>query len=156
MNKERFANLIFLFAGIYGLIFGLHLPFGSLREPGPAMLPLALSLLLILSGIPCFLRGRRKGKEDEQERELPRGKSLRKLITPLKIVGVTGGFILALEGLGYLLASLLYLFLLFFWISRYRIWAAIALCLVIGLGSWVFFGKVLAVPLPKGILSLGG
>jgi hypothetical protein len=155
VTKERFASLIFIFAGIYGLIFGLHLPLGSLREPGPGMLPLALSLLLILSGIPRFFQGRSKREEDEQQREPTRGESLKKLITPLKIVGVTGGFILALEGLGYLLASLIYMFLLFFWISRYRIWAAIALSLVIGLGSWVFFGRILAVPLPKGILSLG-
>jgi len=148
MNKERAASLIFLSAGIYGLVFSLQLPLGYLREPGPGMLPLCLSILLCLSGVLWFIYGKRKeGKTDWYG-------MVKKLITPLKIVGVTGGFILVMGSLGYLLASSLYIFLLFFWISRYRLWMSIGLSVAMGVGSWYFFGKMLSVQLPKGLLSL--
>jgi putative tricarboxylic transport membrane protein len=149
MNKERAASLIFLFAGIYGIVFSLQLPLGHLREPGPGMLPLCLSILLFLSGVLGFINGRRKRAERIDWHGMAK-----KVITPLKIVGITGGFVLAMESLGYLITSSLYIFLLFFWISRYRLWVSIGLSLFIGAGSWYFFGKILSVPLPRGPLSL--
>jgi len=154
MSKEGKAGLIFFFSGIYGLVFSLQLPFGSLGEPGPAMLPLSLSVLLCLSGILWWIYARKK-REVKQER---RGKDwqeiFKKFVTPLKIIGVTAAYILTMTKIGFLLGSLLYLLLLFFWISRYKVWIAVGLSLLIGVGSWYFFGKILAIQLPKGILSL--
>ena len=75
----------------------------------------------------------------------------RKLVTPLKIIGVTASFILTLDGLGYLVASSLYLFVLFLWVSRYRIWVTMGLAIILGAGSWYLFEKILAVQLPKGL-----
>ena len=51
MTKERGGSLIFLAAGIYGLVFSIGLPFGRWNEPGPGVFPLALSILLCISGI---------------------------------------------------------------------------------------------------------
>jgi hypothetical protein len=79
---------------------------------------------------------------------------IRKLLTPLQIVVLTAGFIFLLSRLGYLVASTLYLFLIFLWVSRYKLWAAVGLAIVIGGGSWYFFGKLLAVQLPKGLWIL--
>jgi len=56
--------------------------------------------------------------------------------------------------LGYLLASILYLLTLFVWVSRYRLWIAAVLAITFGAGSWLFFGRLLSTPLPKGFLSL--
>jgi putative tricarboxylic transport membrane protein len=153
MSKERAASLVLLFSGIYGLIFGLELPLGSLREPGPGMLPICLSSLLTLSGILWFIR-RKKERTEKKEGKTTLFGVLGKLTTPLKIVTATGAFILALEPIGYLLTSLIYVFLLFSWISRYRLWMSIGLSLAIGFGSWYFFGRILSVQLPRGFLSL--
>ena len=154
MNKERAASLIFLSSGIYGLIFGLQLPLGHLREPGPGMLPLCLSILLCLSGIVWLIYARKKGMADREQRRADWQETLKKFVTPLKIIGVTAAYILTMTKIGFLLGSLLYLLLLFFWISRYKVWIAVGLSLLIGVGSWYFFGKILAIQLPKGILSL--
>ena len=51
MTKERGGSLIFLAAGIYGLVFSTGLPFGRWNEPGPGVFPLALSILLCISGL---------------------------------------------------------------------------------------------------------
>ena len=149
MTKERGGSLIFLAAGIYGLVFSLPLSLGRWNQPGPGVFPLGLSILLCISGIAWFIQGKRKGEKKEA---VQGGGFVRKLMTPLKIVGLTAAFILTLTGLGYLLASTFYLFVLFLWVSRYRLGIALVLAVTFGAGSWLFFGRLLTTPLPKGFL----
>ncbi len=148
MNKERAASLIFLFTGIYGFILSVQLPWGTWAEPGPAIFPLGISVLLILAGILTFIFGKPKGRE-----RIDWAAIARQLLTPGKIVGLTAAFILVLDRLGYLLASSLFIFLLTFLVSRYRVWIAMGLAMTIGVGSWYFFEKILAVQLPGGLLA---
>jgi len=76
------------------------------------------------------------------------------LVTPLQIVGLTLIFSILLEKLGYLVTTLAYLFILFIWICRYKFWIAAGLAIVLGMGSWYFFVKLLVIRLPAGILNL--
>lgn len=151
MSNERAGSLFFLIVGIYGLIFSTQLPLGKWDQPGAGMFPLCLSILLFLSGVLWFIRG--KGEVEEQVKtdwhELVKNE-----VMPLKIVMLTGAFILAFKPLGYLLGSSLYLFLLFLWVSRLKFWVAIGLAIGIGVGSWYGFGKFLAVSFPRGLLPL--
>ena len=96
---------------------------------------------------------RGKGKNEKKE-SAGLGGFIQKYKTPLRIVGLTAAFIFALEPLGYLLASTLYIFILFFWVSRYRVWIAVVLAVTFGPGSWLFFGKLLATSLPAGNSAL--
>ncbi len=148
MVNERLASLAFLLTGVYGLIFSIQLPMGKWREPGPGVFPLALSILLCFFGVLWFARG--KGKR--REASVDKFRAIGKLSTPLKIVGATAALVIAWDRLGYLLASSFYVFLLFFWVSRYKCVTAIGLAIGIGAGSWFFFGKLLAVQLPAGLL----
>ena len=148
MNKERVGGLIFLLTGIYGFIFSIQLPLGKLNEPGPGVLPLSLSTLLCISGILWLILGKGGGREKAR---MGLREFIKKSLTPLQIVVLTTAFIFLLSLLGYLVASMLYLFLLFLWVSRYRLWVAAGLAVVIGGGSWYFFGKLLAVQLPRGL-----
>ncbi len=149
MSKERGGGLIFLAVGIYGLVFSVGLPLGRWNEPGPAVFPLALSIRLCASGIYWFIQGKRK---QEKKESAGLGGFIQKYKTPLRIIGLTAAFILALEHLGYMLASTLYIFILFLWVSRYKLWVAVLLALAFGVGSWAFFEKLLATQLPQGIL----
>ena len=151
MTKERGGSIVFLAAGIYGLVFSAGLPLGKWNAPGPGVFPLSLSILLCAFGLVWFVQGR--VKEGEKPR-VSLGGVLRKSKTPVQIVGITAAFILLLEPLGYLLASALYTFALFLGVSRYKLWIAAALAATFGAGSWVFFTKVLSTPLPKGLLPL--
>jgi putative tricarboxylic transport membrane protein len=149
MTKERGGSLIFLAAGIYGLVFSVGLPFGRWNEPGPAVFPVVLSILLCISGIVWFIRGKAKA---ETRKSAGVKEFLHKYFTAVQIVGLTGVFILLLGPLGYLLTSILYLFVLFLWVSRYKLWVAAVFAITFGAGSWVFFEKLLTTPLPKGFL----
>jgi putative tricarboxylic transport membrane protein len=149
MTKERGGSLIFLAAGIYGMVFSIGLPFGRWNEPGPGVFPLALSILLCISGIVWFIRGKTTG---ETRRSAGWKEFSRKYVTAAQIVGLTGVFILVLEPLGYLLTSILYLFVLLLWVCRYKLWVAAVFAMTFGAGSWFFFEKLLTTPLPKGFL----
>ena len=148
MSKERGGSLIFFLSGIYGLIFSIQFPMGRLMEPGPGVFPLFLSILLLVSGLLTFLSGRGKRIETKD-----RSGFVKKWITPLQIVALTVIYILVLERLGYLVTSFLYLFLLLFWVSRYRLWMASGLAVLIGMGSWYFFVRILLIRLPGGVLN---
>ena len=145
MTKRRAGGLVFLVAGLYGLILTLQLPMGKWNEPGAGAFPLIVSFLLSIAGIGIFISG--KGKVEMNWREL-----IKEQWTPFQIIVLTGAFIFTMEKLGYLLASCLYIFTLLFWVSRYRIWIAVGLAACIGIGSWYMFGKLFETPLPRGIL----
>jgi putative tricarboxylic transport membrane protein len=149
MTKERGGSIIFLAAGIYGLVYSIGLPLGKWNAPGPGVFPLSLSILLCVFGLVWFVQGR--AKEGEKPRERLAG-LFGKSGTPLRIAGITAAFIFLLEPLGYLPASMVYTFTLFCLISRYRFWIAATLAVTFGAGSWVFFTKVLSTPLPMGLL----
>ena len=149
MSKERGGGLIFLAVGVYGLIFSIPLPLGRWNQPGPAVFPLCLSILLCIFGVSWIIQGRGKGEKKER---VDLGGFVRKYMTPIKIVGLTTAYILTFELLGYLLASTLYLFILFLWVSRYKFRIGAVLAIVFGAGSWLFFEKLLATQLPKGLL----
>lgn len=149
MSKERRGSLIFLAAGIYGLVFSIGLPLGRWNQPGPGVFPFAISVLLCVSGVLWFIRGKKK----ETTKWVGLEGFVQRFISPLKIVGITAVFILALHPLGYLLTSTLFIFILLLWVSRYRLSVAVLLAIVFGVGSWLFFEKLLATPLPKGFLS---
>ena len=144
MNKEHVGGLIFLLTGIYGLIFSLGLPMGRWNEPGPGAFPFGLAVLLAFSGIMIIARAKSK-KEEEEGKARP---FLHNLITPLLIVLLTLSFILTLERVGYVSSVLVYLFVLFFGICRYKLPLAAGMAVVFGLGSWYLFAKILGVQLP--------
>jgi putative tricarboxylic transport membrane protein len=149
VTKERGGGLIFLIAGIYGLIFSCRLPLGRWNEPGPGVFPLALSILLLAFGLFWLSQG--KGKEEKKEPPGSKG-FLQRYFVPLQIIVITTAFVLAFEPLGYLLTSTFYIFILFLWVSRYRLWSAAVLAVAIGGGSWLFFEKLLSTSLPRGFL----
>jgi len=150
MNRDRAAGLIFLLAGIYGLIFSRQLPLGRWNEPGPGVFPLALAFLLVLAGVFMMAQGK-KGREEKEGQQ----KSFRPLIAPGQIILLTLVFILSLERIGYLGTAVAYMLLLFLWVCRYRFAAALGMAAAFGLGSWYLFVKILGVQLPLMVPTLG-
>lgn len=154
MTKDRAASLLFLAAGIYGFFYSVQLPMGRWNEPGPGVFPIALSILLLASGVSWFILGRPRAADTSPRKKAGWGDTLKALSTPLKIIVLTALFILVFHQVGYLVASTLYLFVLLFWVSGYRLIVSLPLALSIGIGSWYFFHKLLTVQLPKGLLYL--
>ncbi len=154
MTKDRAASVLFLLTGIYGFYFSIQLPMGRWNEPGPGVFPITLSILLLISGAAWFIVGKRGAERKNHAEATDLRDIIKALSTPIKIVGITALLILVFNRVGYLVASSLYLFILLFWVSRYRLIVSFFLALSIGIGSWYFFEKILSVQLPKGLLFL--
>ena len=50
-NKDFVSGLIFVGAGLIGLMLSLNFDFGSTARPGPGFFPIVLSVLLVLIGL---------------------------------------------------------------------------------------------------------
>jgi hypothetical protein len=106
MTKDHIGGLFFLFIGVWVFSLSIKLPIGRLAEPGPALLPLSLSILLSIMGILIFVSGKGKPKIGSRM-------AIRKMAKPLAIILLTLAFIIFMGRLGYLVTSFLYLFSLF-------------------------------------------
>ena len=146
MNKGKFGSLFFISFGVYGILFGIGIPMGTWHNPGPATFPLALSLLLCLLGTIIFFTESGATKVDWRQ-------VAKRAKTPMQITLITAAFIYGFERIGYLPATLLYLFVLLFWVGRHRWWYALLFTALIGFLSWWFFGKFLDIQLPRSFLN---
>jgi putative tricarboxylic transport membrane protein len=147
MNQHRAGGLFFLFVGIFFIPLSLELPIGTFTEPGPAVFPLVLSSLLFIIGLITAFSGTGKTKIDGN-------RDFTNLAKPLAIILLTLAFIIVMGRLGYLLSSFGYLFSLLFLVSRYRWFYSAILSGILAAGSWYFFGKILGIFLPMGLLNL--
>jgi hypothetical protein len=146
MTKTRAGSLIFLMLGIYALIFSSRLPLGQWNAPGAGVLPLFLAIALCVSGISWFIAG--KPKEGEKAGIDWRG--IYQLVkVPFQIVVLTGALVLVLTRVGFLLGATIYLFLTFIWVSHFKLRVATGLAIVLGIGCWLFFVKLLLIQLPE-------
>ena len=147
MNKDHAGGLFFLLVGICFFSLSIQLPIGKFTQPGPAIFPLVLSLLLSIIGLLIFISG--KGKPG-----IERAKDSENLAKPLAIILLTFAFIYFMGRLGYLITSFLYLFSLFFLVSRFKWFFSVGLSGILAAGSWYFFGKILGIFLPLGPWNL--
>ena len=147
MTKDHIGGLFFLFVGTWVFSHAIKLPIGRLAQPGPALFPLSLSILLSIMGILIFVSAKGKTKMDWRM-------DFRKMAKPLTIILLTLAFIIFLGRLGYLVTSLLYLFSLFFFVCRFRIFVAVILSGILAAASWYLFGNLLGIQLPPGPWNL--
>jgi hypothetical protein len=131
--------------GGYALVLSTKFPLGQWNEPGAGVLPLSLSILLCISGMLWFIAGKPK----EGEKTGIDWRAIAKLVkVPFQIVALTAALVLMLTRVGFLLGTMIYLFLIFAWVSRFKLRVAIGLAVVLGTGSWLFFVKLLLIQLP--------
>jgi hypothetical protein len=143
MSKERLSSVLFFLVGILALTQSVQFSMGTPEKPGPGVFPLILSVLLVVIGVLLFFAER--GHEKLNWSRLIREKG-----TVWKIIMLSAAFVAAFEGLGYLASSAGYLFLLFFWVCRFRAGTAVALTAIITISSWYLFGTILGLQLPVG------
>lgn len=143
-NRKDLILAIFSLAGSILLIYqSFQYDLKSSYFPRALVISIA-----ILSMILLFRAVRTAQKLGVSEKIAESGTSLRK--TGLKVAGITLGYVLLMEPLGYGLTTAVYVSLLMFLLgirSKILVWGPI----LSGLLLFVF-GKLLGIPLPQGIL----
>ena len=144
------------FAGAGLLALGVALAAGALKQydywgpngPGPAFLPFWLGLAMAVLATALLIGAIRAA--DAGDAWLPRGEGLRRL---LLVLGSTTALVLLLDVLGMVVATLLFLLVLFRGIDRQPWTLSVAVAVAIAGLNFLVFTYWLRVPMPVGPLG---
>lgn len=142
LTAQRAAGAVLVLAGLLALWESRPFPVGTLARPGPGYLPNVLALILVAFGVVMLVRGGRG------VRLAALGWSESRHALAILAACVFVG--LALERIGWRLTVGLALLFLLRVVERRSTLFAVALTVVIALGSFWVFDTLLRVPLPRG------
>lgn len=152
-KRDRVMAIFWILLGLMISIWSATFPFGKLKAPGPALLPLALGLILILlGGILFFQAIIRKGGTSPEALSpfIPVGAAF------MRVAFTLGGLLLSiafLEHLGFILTTFFLILFLMRAIEPQKWKLAVFYALVSALGSFILFQVFLKTPLPRGFLG---
>ena len=153
MRADRILGALALVLGIAIFIATSNFPGAAANRPGPAFLPRILALLFAVCGIILlFSKG---GRTEESQSGNPDGAAGENPGSWTDIAFVSGALILymfAAEITGFLIAAAALTYAVFFRLRNGVLTSAIA-AVVLAVGTYVLFGTVLGVMLPRGWLG---
>jgi putative tricarboxylic transport membrane protein len=143
---DRVAGTALTLLGLFVIWESRRLPLGTLRNPGPAYMPILLAALLALFGILLFAFGARASRLAaagwQEWRQV------------LAVLAACSFAALALERIGYRLTVAIVLLVLLGLVEQKGTVVTVAFAIALSLASFFLFGTVLRVPLPRGPLGL--
>jgi hypothetical protein len=146
MTTDRIAGLALGMIALYVLWESRALPLGSLRNPGPAFLPIALALALLGLGMLVALSG--GASRPLREVDWPEARHA------VAILAACAFAAWALERLGYRLTMAVTLLFLLRVVERRRLWFAVGFAVLLPALTFYLFDTLLRVPLPRGPFRL--
>ena len=148
-------GLIWLLLGAGFCAGSFKLKIGTLQNPGAGFVPFLVGILLIGFGLIMFLSTRWGpwARSERKETKNSGTRSFKDFFIPSVTLLILLGYVLLLESLGFLLSSVIFLFLLFK-ISDPRKWLLpIALSVTTVIISYLLFSVWLKGQFPQGILG---
>ncbi len=139
------AGLILILIGAGVIVGALKLRVGSATEPQPGFFPFVGGvLLLILSSILLVqtLRGRSVGT-----------KAFGELRRPAILIVAMAGYVIILDGVGYVIATIMLSAIVLRILETKSWWVIVAVSVLLSVGSYILFDRLLGVTLPSGILA---
>jgi len=150
-SSSRICGAIALTLAVLILVGARGLTFISNGVPGPGLLPLLLAGLLAACAI-VLIAGKvdTAGTADATEATEPAATGI-----PWRVPAAIGAMVLyaaLLPVLGFIAATLVFVFVLNWWWGRHRWWAALAFAGIVTAVLVLVFSVLLGVPLPQGLL----
>lgn len=150
---KRIFSLFLIGLSIIICIGSLKLGMGSFRNPGPGLIPFITSSLIFCLSLLIFIMDFIKVDESEDERPFFVRKNLQK---PVTLVVVLSGYTFLLNIFGYLVTTLVLIFLMLFIFDPdlQKWWKYLTIGTVVAFLSFVIFCKWFQVQLPIGIFQI--
>ena len=155
-RENRIGGLVWLVLGI-GLCLGsIRLKIGGFHNPGAGFLPFLSGALLSILGFVLFLsrgsQGAGAGGIKEEEKVLVT-ESPRRFFVPAITLLILFIYVMLLEPVGFLLATLFFLFSLFKFVESKRWWMPFVVSFTAVIASYFVFTVWLRCQFPRGILG---
>lgn len=142
------AGSIGLLLAIGYFILTMELPFGSIEQPGPAVFPVVIAV--VLAGASVLTIGEGLGFSPDNKIEMPPSADLRRVGV---FVVLLFAFLVALPYLGLLVSATVFCMLLMRCLSSLGWARSFVYSLVMCCGVYFVFVRFLKVPLPRGLLD---
>ncbi len=149
MKADRASSLFWMAIGL-GFIYGsVRLGLGTLGEPGSGFLSFVAGICLTLMALILFIHSfiREKALPDKISALWQGMKWHRSVMIALVLLG----YILGLESIGFILCSLILIFLMLRVLEKYSWGKSILISVMASAFSYLIFSVLLKVMLPKGI-----
>lgn len=141
LNAGVWAGSIIALFSIVFLIQSLTYPYTGTLGLGPGFLPVWISGIMLVLSI-CYIFESIKG-ENANDDPFPKGEGLKKI---LFIIGSIILFLILLSFIGFVLSSIIFLFILLF--RSYKWYTGLGISVAVSIFLFWLFGSVLSVPLP--------
>lgn len=147
-KREVIATIAWLSIGVFVLFSALRLGVGTCRNPGSGFVPFCASLLFLATAVLAMARGRGRCQPNDVTTSETRPNYLAVMV----VIGVCVLYLLVLEKVGFLPATL-GLMLTLFALRRLPPSLIVLATAATVFGSYVLFHILLKVPLPRGVFS---
>ena len=154
MEREKWSSLVWFGVGILICIGSLMLSLGEFRKPGPGFLSFFAGLIMAGLALAVHLQSRKTRPGAKKEETKPIWSDRQKGIKMVLTVTALLGYAAAMNHLGFLISTFLFLAFLFKAIAPQR-WSVVLLGSLVA--SSTFYGIFefgLQCQLPKGILRM--
>jgi len=147
-KTDLIAGLLLLGFALVVAEESLRLPFGTMRRPGIAFLPVLLSVLLALLSIALIVQARkRRAAADGPGLQLGLWKKVGASLAALFAFGFV------FEWLGYIMSTILLLVFLMRAVEPVRWWLVLVVAVSSSLVTYIVF-SLLGAPMPAGFLGI--
>ena len=144
-KSDIIADLILLFVSAWAIIGGITLRLGNISDPQPGFFPFWGGVVLaVLCGIHLLQAWSGRSK---------RAEALGAIWRPIIMMMGLILYVVFLDSLGYLVATIILSVVLLRVLGTKRVWSLALAALIMALGSYILFDRLLNVTLPAGILS---
>jgi len=148
MNRDLIGSLAFLALGAAGLYWAHDLPFGTASVPGPAMQPVALSVLIMALSAVHGVRALRRRAAGPAGSAL--GVGYRRVVLAVICLAV---YVAVMSALGFALSTFLCMWALYALAAEHpRGWQPAVAAAVLTAATMFLFGVLLKVHTPAGTL----
>jgi len=151
MKADQVSPLFWLTFGLVSAFGSIKLGLGTFREPGPGLLAFLASIFICLMALVVLFQSLflKRGFLNKLS-TLWEGTSWRR---PLAIGVILLGYIFSLERVGFLLTSLIMLFIILKLVEKLSWTRTIVISLSISVGTFLLFNKILKTTLPRGLIG---
>jgi putative tricarboxylic transport membrane protein len=139
-----------------GLIYWLTWDFPGMHgQPyGPALFPRLIGVLMALAGLGLIVQGLRRRAEAPMVEVPDWARSPRHVASLVAVIAAVVFYIMVSRPLGFVLTGFIILAILFVVLrGRAHLWSSLSLAAVTAIVVQQFFGDLLRVPLPWGVLQ---
>jgi putative tricarboxylic transport membrane protein len=148
---DLYSALFLTILGISTCVLAYRLGLGSIRNPGPGLIPFGVAVLLGLMSIGLFLRGLFRSTEGPQREGVFKGAEWRGVV--LTLCGLLG-YGAAFNFLGFRLSTFFLMLLLIGVVGRQKWWLTFMISIFTVGCAYVLFVVWLGCPFPTGPLGI--